>query len=256
MRMHAESSVSKDEERQTPMFTKSALYYDAIYTATGKDYEAEARHLAKLIREHGPSSGGSLLDVACGTGGHLRYLRDEFQVEGLDLDPKMLEVARRNLPGIPFHQADMADFQLQRRYDAVVCLFSSIGYCSSYRKLARAVGAMAGHAAPGGLVIIEPWFTPDVFSETGVYAVFVDLPDLKIARMNRNSVEKGVAILDFHYLVATPKEVISFREAHRLTLFTHDQYLAALQAAGLKVVHDPEGLDGRGLYVGLNGAPH
>ena len=33
-------------------------------------------------------------------------------------------------------------------------------------------------------------------------------------------------------------------------LFTHKDYLEAFHSAGLKVVYDKKGLDGRGLYIG------
>jgi SAM-dependent methyltransferase len=241
--------------RPDGLLSRSARYYDAIYAARGKDYEAEARRVSGLVHEHGRSNGNRLLDVACGTGGHLGFFKDEFQVEGLDLDRRMLEIARKGLPGIPLHHADMADFHLASTFDAVVCLFSSIAYCDTYRKMQRAVSTMAGHAKPGGLVIIEPWFYPGGFSRLGVHAVFVDQPELKIARMNRNSVRNGVSILNFHYPVATPGRVHRFRETHRLGLFTHEKHCAALQAAQLEVVHDAHGLDGRGLFIGIKASP-
>ena len=96
------------------MFHESARLYDAIYSF--KDYAAEAGWLRYLLTEHGHPA-GTLLDVACGTGEHLRHLRDHYRVEGLDLDPGMLDVARAKLPGVPFHQGDMRDFDLGRRFD-------------------------------------------------------------------------------------------------------------------------------------------
>jgi len=35
-----------------------------------------------------------VLDVAYGTGLHLAYLKDQYTVQGLDLDPNMLKIAR------------------------------------------------------------------------------------------------------------------------------------------------------------------
>jgi SAM-dependent methyltransferase len=234
------------------MFRVSARYYDAIYSARGKDYEAEARRVSELVRQHVRSGGNSILDVACGTGTHLVYLRKEFQVEGLDIDGRMLEVAAEKLPGIPLHKADMATFRLPGLFDAVVCLFSSIAYTGTFGRMKRTVANMARHAKSGGIVIVEPWFYPEVFSPEGVHAVFVDQPDLKVARMNKNSVRDGVSVLEFHYLIATPEAVRRFKETHRLTLFRHEQYVEALMAANLEVTHDPEGLDGRGLFIGSN----
>ena len=45
--------------------------YDAIYQGIGKDYAAESAEITALIRARRPDA-VTLLDVACGTGGHLR----------------------------------------------------------------------------------------------------------------------------------------------------------------------------------------
>src|SRR5258708_16300871 len=106
------------------MFSKSQQYYDAIYS--GKDYAQEAVYVKRIIAVHKRSQGNALLDVACGTGGHVPYLRDDFAYEGLDLDPEMLALARARFPEVAFHQGDMVDFVLDRQFDVVTCLFSSI----------------------------------------------------------------------------------------------------------------------------------
>jgi len=106
------------------MFSESAAWYDHFYG--GKDYAAEALRVTELIRRRRPGA-RTLLDVACGTGRHLEQLRQEFACEGLDLDDGLLAVARRRLPGMRLTRADMADFDLGRRFDAVTCLFSSVG---------------------------------------------------------------------------------------------------------------------------------
>jgi SAM-dependent methyltransferase len=104
---------------------QSAAWYDRFYAT--KDYAAEARQVTALIHQHNPPA-RTLLDVACGTGRHLEHLRETFACHGVDLDPALLEFARQRLPGIPLTHGDMTDFDLGRRFDAVTCLFSSIGY--------------------------------------------------------------------------------------------------------------------------------
>ena len=233
------------------MFSQSAQYYDVIYSASGKDYEAEARRLHELILEHSSASANTLLDVACGTGGHLVFLTDLYKVQGIDLDEAMLEIARQKLPNVRFHQGDMADFSLEQEFDIVVCLFSSIGYVGTGAKLELAIGNMARHAKPGGLVIVEPWIYPEDFEAGKPHAVFLDSPEMKLARMDVSEVKDGVSILDFHYLVASAGGVRQFTERHELALFAHDEYVLAYELANLKVIHDKEGLDGRGLYIGI-----
>lgn len=234
------------------MFTKSARFYDAVYAF--KDYGAEAERVREVIEQRRRSRGDALLDVACGTGKHLASLSRHYAVEGLDLDPAMLEIARTRLPGVRFHQGDMTSFDLGRQFDAVICLFSSIGYAGTPERLRQALATFARHTAPGGVVVVEPWLAPEAFTPGHVHARFVDEADLKIARMNVSAVEGRVAVIEFHYLVGTPEGIEHFAERHDLTLFTHQEYVDAFRAEGLEVEHDPEGIAGRGLYVGARPA--
>ncbi len=230
------------------MFSRSADLYDALY-ATFKDYEAEAARLRELIAEGVPRA-ATLLDVACGTGKHLELLREDFEVTGLDLDPELLGIARERLAGVDLHEGDMTGFDLGRRFDVVLCLFSSIGYVRKDERLRAAIAAMARHLEPGGLLVVEPWLAPEAWREGHVAMLVLDEPELKVVRMNRADRDGDVSVIDFHYLIGTPERVNHFTERHELGLFTDGQYRDAFAAAGLVVEHDPEGLMGRGLYLG------
>lgn len=46
---------------------------------------------------------------------------------------------------------------LDRRFDAITCLFGSIGYMGSTAELNAAVAAMAAHLQPGGVLIVDGW---------------------------------------------------------------------------------------------------
>jgi ubiquinone/menaquinone biosynthesis C-methylase UbiE len=230
------------------MFSQSAAYYDAIYH--WKNYEREAEVLRGLILHHSRRPVRTLLDVACGTGQHLAFLREHFAVMGLDLDPGLLAVARQRCPEIEFVEADMVDFDLGQQFDAVTCLFSAIGYVKTVPRLRQAVRSMARHLQPGGVLIIEPWFGPDSWHVGTVHAVFVDQPGLKIARMSISEREDRLSCNEFHYLVATAEGVRHFTERHELGLFTQEEYTQAFSASGLDVMFDFDGLTGRGLHIG------
>jgi SAM-dependent methyltransferase len=229
------------------LFSRSARLYDVIYESI-RDYAREAAELDRLIQERRPGA-RTLLDVACGTAAHLEHLARRYEVAGFDLDPEMLAVARARLPGATFYEGDMAGFDLGRTFDAVVCMFSSIGYVQTEERLRTAIASMARHLGPGGVLVVEPWLTPDIWQDSHVGAVFVDRPELKIARMNVAGRRGDLSVVDFHYLVATPDGVEHFTEPHELGLFTVEQHLRAFRAAGLAAEHDPEGPMGRGLYV-------
>jgi len=237
-------------EHSSP-FENSADYYDVIYDAVGKDYRKEARRIHQLIRTHKRSKGKALLDVACGTGRHIQSMRKYYSCEGLDLQPKLLARARKRNPDTVFHRGNMLTFNLHEQFDAITCLFSAIGYMRSIRNLNRAIKNMARHLKLGGVLIVEPWLTPDNIIPGHIGAVFVNQPKLKLVRMNIVDVKGRLSILEFHYLLGRPNEVKHFTELDEFGLFTYNEYLAAFRSAGLKVKYDRKGLIGRGLYIGV-----
>lgn len=229
------------------MFAKSAAFYDAIYGF--KDYAAEAQMVHGLIQRHLRSTGNRLLDIGCGTGAHLQHLKQHYTVEGLDLDPELLAVARARNPGVTFHQADMTHFELPQMFDAIVCLFGAIGYVKTLIRFGETLACIKRHLKAGGVLIIEPWLAPDTYQAGGIHAVFVDEPELKIARMNVSSRKGNISVLDFHYMVGTPQGIQTFSERHELGLFSSEEYMISLYGAGFDGLHDMQGLNGRGLYI-------
>src|SRR5438309_8573263 len=143
------------------MFLKSAELYDLFYSF--KNYAAEAQRLQELIRKYKRSKGDALLDIACGTGHHIQYLKRLYKTEGLDLDNLLLDFARERNPDVTFHQGDMLDFDLGKEFDVLLCLFSSVGYVRTPDNLSKAIANMGRHLKPGGVVMIEPWFTPETY---------------------------------------------------------------------------------------------
>lgn len=228
------------------MFAQSAAFYDQLYSFM--DYEAAVRKITAVLDAQAPDA-SSLLDVGCGTGRHLELLRERYEVEGLDINPTMLEVARERCPGVSFHEADMAEFSLEGRFDVVICLFSSIGYVRTEARLRSAILCMRRHLAPGGLLLIEPWFTPEQYWTGTITANHVDEPDLKLTWMYTSEREGDVSVLDIHYMVGRPEGIETFRERHEVGLFTEQQHLAAFNDAGLETRHETAGPFGRGLYL-------
>jgi ubiquinone/menaquinone biosynthesis C-methylase UbiE len=230
------------------LYGRSAVYYDNIYGF--KNYRRESEKLHTFIERRKKAPGNTLLDVACGTGNHLMYLKRWYDVEGLDVNPAMLRQARKKHPGIIFRQGDMCKFHLANRFDVITCLFSAIGHVKTKTRMRQAVGRMARHLKPGGLLVLEPWITPDRWSVGYLSANFVDQPDLKLARLSVSKRRANLSVNDEHHLVASTKGIEYFVERLEMGLFTGDDYQDAFKDAGLGVSYDTEGLIGRGLYFG------
>jgi SAM-dependent methyltransferase len=229
------------------MFALTAQYYDLIYSF--KNYGVEATKIrAAILKEH--PNARSILDVACGTAEHAKLLSTEFAVDGIDLEPRFVEIARHKVPTGTFSVADMRSFEMTKKYDVVLCLFSSIGYLTQGDDVVRALECFAHHLAKDGIIVVESWLTPEDW-RVGVLHTPppVDLPDIKICRMNVSEQDGNVSRFRFHYLIATHTGVEYIQEDHQLALYTVYEMLQFFLRAGLTVSHDPEGISGRGLYV-------
>ena len=150
----------------------------------------------------------------------------------------------------------MAAFELDARFDAVLCLFSSIGYLCEVQRVEQAFRRFRAHLAPGGVVVVEPWFTPEAWQPGRIHVQSAEADGLHVVRMSYPTVEGHISRLRFHYLVGGPEGVEHRVEDHALGLFTREEMSSCLAKAGFDDVEfDPEGLTGRGLYLARTTSP-
>jgi len=228
------------------MFLESPELYDAIYHF--KNYAHECEILRAVIAVNAPGA-RTILDVACGTGEHDKFLKERYAVDGIDLNENYLRAARVKNPAGRYTCADMTDFDLATTYDAVTCLFSAIGYVRTVDRVNRAVACMARHVKPGGVLIVEPWITPDNWKPGNTFIHAGEIGADKVCRMSQSGQEGNLSITLMHYLRSTPAGIEHYSERLELGLFTRDEMTHAFESANMDVRHDTEGLMGRGLYI-------
>jgi len=228
------------------MFLESAELYDAIYHF--KNYARECERLRALIADAVPGA-RTILDVACGTGEHARFLKQHYAIDGVDLNESYLRAARLKNPAGSYTRADMTDFDLAATYDAVTCLFSAIGYVRTAGRLQRAIACMARHVNPGGVLIVEPWLTPDDWKPGATFIHAGEIGADKVCRMSLSGQEGNLSVVQMHYLRGRPDGIEHYSERLELGLFTRDEMTRAFESANMEVGYDAEGLMGRGLYL-------
>jgi SAM-dependent methyltransferase len=228
---------------------RQAAVYDAVYGGRGKDWVTEGDELAALIREHCPGA-TSVLDVACGTGSHLRRLVEVFdRADGLELSEAMCDIAAAKVPAATVYRADMRDFDLSRTYDAVLCLCYSIGYSTSVAELRGTIARLAAHTAPGGVCVVEPWWFPERFLHGYVTASSVTEDGRAITRLSHSVRDGDVSRMTIRYVVADAAGIEDFTQVEVHSLFAREEYLAAFDHAGLAAEYHEGGPNGRGLFV-------
>jgi len=231
-------------------FSPSANVYNAINQAY-RDYISQSETIVNWVMERKPNA-SSLLDVACGTGLHLSYLKSSFDVYGVDISPAMIKLAISNNPGINFYIGDMQDFQINSRFDVVTCLFSSITYVGSIEALNATIANFAKHLQPNGICILEPYIPLEAWRDGVIGFRKVESDDRKIAMIDRADRNNRMVRREIAYIVATSKKIEQIYEEHSFMLFTRMEYENAFRLAGFKIDFIENGFaEGRGMYVGI-----
>ncbi len=128
-----------------------ASHYDAV---TG-DCAPEAAFVDGLIKQV-RADAVTLLELACGTGGIIGALAGKYQVSGLDISTPMLAVACRKLPaGTPLYTADMTDFAVPARFDAVICVYQGVNHLLGFPAWEKFFDRARAHLNDGGVFVFD-----------------------------------------------------------------------------------------------------
>jgi SAM-dependent methyltransferase len=167
-------------DQASSIFGRSAQYYDLLYA--DKDYAGETAFIVEAVKAHSEIPVSRVLDLACGTGGHLLQMAAlGWRVTGADGSEAMLDRARHKATELGLSPrlelADLRSFDLGETFDLVTCMFSSIGYVTDDEGLQSALEAVRRHLLPGGLYILEFWHGP---------AVVAQRPETRVRRLEHD----------------------------------------------------------------------
>ena len=222
------------------LYDKEAALYDLLYHDL--DWEASADELHAHLRGMDLAEGSRVLDAACGTAKFTNPLNAWYQADGFDLSEGQIEVGKKNFPHLNIWVDDMADFTVDQPYDALVCMFSSIGYLVPQQKLEDGLACFAAALKPGGKLVIQPWFKPSVYVDGQPGLTSYDGEDIKISRQSVSRIEDGNAVLDFHFMVTRKgQEPDYFRNRHVLGLVKPETFLQLLDRAGFDAQYTEAG---------------
>lgn len=125
-----------------------------VYDQRFRDLAASGEHVhgeADLIAEL--SDGPAVLDAGCGTGRvSIELARRGYALTGLDIDPAMLAVARRNAPDLAWIEGDLASTDLDTTFDTVVLAGNVLIFVATDTE-AAVLARCSSHLRTGGLLI-------------------------------------------------------------------------------------------------------
>ncbi|SMY07365.1 class I SAM-dependent methyltransferase [Flavimaricola marinus] len=96
----------------------------------------------------------SILDLGCGTGSITLAMAERMapggRVAGVDLSPRMIEIARTRAPEHEWRIGDIAEPPVDGPFDLIVCCFHTLQALEEEETLAKCFANVADLLAPGG----------------------------------------------------------------------------------------------------------
>ncbi len=124
----------------------------------GERLAAAARDVERIVHTIGPAP-LRVLDAPCGAGRHaLELARRGYDVVGVDFNPNVLASAHTTAQTegleLALQQHDLRQLSFDGEFDAVLCLWTSIGYFSDEDN-ERALLNLAKAVKPGGHLVLD-----------------------------------------------------------------------------------------------------
>ncbi len=211
-------------KKKEALYREFAQYYDKIYSK--KKYPKEVAFIDSIIKKH--NCGKSILDVACGTGNHARLLvKKGYSVVGVDKNKQVLKLAKKKVPQVEFKSGDMRTFNLNKKFDVVLCLFTAINYNLRIQDLIKTLKNFKRHLKEQGVIIFDSPL-PQKRQDTA------DFLDKNVAVLYKIIGKKKISKIIIHWLFRRKEKVEIIKDSHQLKFYNLNALSQAIQKAGLK----------------------
>ena len=131
------------------LYTDLSDYYDLM--CVDIDYQTQSSGIRRLHQLFG-NDGNIHLDLACGTGPHVRHFIDfGYHSSGLDINQPMLDIAKVRCPEARFSLRNMSEFSVDEPHDLITCLLYSIHYNDGIKKFKSCIVSVHQALEVGGV---------------------------------------------------------------------------------------------------------
>lgn len=215
--------------------------YDLLYK--DKSYSAECDLVEQAFARFGSGQLTQLLDIGCGTGGHAIELAARgYSVQGIDLSPHMIEIARNKAIGatnaskIAWSVADARDFELKEKFDGAIMMFAVLGYLNANQDVLAALTNIRRHLKIGAVFACDFWYGPAVLiQKPGDRVRVVTTPRGKLIRSTHTKLDVNASIAEVNFDIfdiAEGKLISETNEMHKMRYFFANELGLLLERSG------------------------
>jgi len=226
------------------VFQDYAYYYNLFYK--DKDYKAEAETVDHILKKYNPRI-KSIIDFGCGTGRHdIELTKLGYHCKGIDMSNLMIDIAKKNADvdgeNIEFQVADIRNYNIVKRYDAVISLFHVISYQNTNDDVLNAFrSARRMLEETNGYFLFDVWYGPGVLSDKpSVRVKEIEDEENRLIRIARPDMHDKDNLVDVNYeVLIISKEtnrVQTINEKHNMRYFFRPELEKLLTEAGFKLL--------------------
>ncbi len=138
-------------------YDKIAKYYDKLFRI---NYKEESRIINKILLNH--TRKGRLLDLGCGTGGHIKELNYLGWIcDGIDSSKGMIKEAVKK--GLSVKKMRMEKIKLPNKYNAITLINRSLLIIKNKKQLRKLIKKITQHLNNNGVILIDLDLHKDYF---------------------------------------------------------------------------------------------
>jgi len=219
---------------QTNYFSRSSKYYDVILGK--KKFERSASFIARYLRKLHVKS---ILELGCGTGLYLIPLKKAgFDIEGIDISKEMLAITRKKNKNIKLYQQDMAYFNTNKKYDAIICLNSSLILLPNFKLIEKTITSCHQHLKAKGVLILDlPNHEKEIKESTPPeYKKYV-IPGGTLDVVMRDYKEGNKWVSEWQGVVKQDKRQSRFKEYFEELIYSPLRLEKSIRLGGFKIMN-------------------
>ena len=226
-------------------FNLYSKYYDLLYK--NKDYNAEVNYITNCIKNYSPHA-KTILEFGSGTGGHGLILQKMgYDIYGLEQSKQMVKEAKFH--GYPCEHADITNFEINRKFDAVISLFHVISYINDNASLEKVFRNASKRLNSGGLFIFDVWFSPAVYHQKPETRIKkVENEEISVVRMAEPEIHINKNVVDVNYSILVKDKStdkwMEFKEKHPMRHFSIPEIDLLATFTGFELLKAEEFLTG------------